>query len=320
MLPRPTSLVLILALLSAAMPAAPAEDLQAKLGPAIEALSAGDYQRAYTRFKRHAKRNALAQFNLGLIEQNGWGRPANPQAACGWFEQAAAGRIPTAQHFFGLCLAQGIDRAADVPAAIDWLKQAADGGHLLSLCTAGQLYIEGKGITQDVQQGLQLCTQAAALGVPLAMLTLGDYYREGKSLPQDLSAARYWYTQAAEHRSPEGQYQLGLMLSAGQGGAVDPQAALFWLETAASEGYAPAYLPTAILYASADTQADTGLLAPEHLAKIYVWLMAAKARNDDPALAPEIARIEDMVQAVMPESWRPQLDQQVAEHLAKFHE
>jgi TPR repeat protein len=318
--PRPAPLAAALMLASALTLAAPADNLQAPLASAIEALAEGDYQRAYTRFKRHAKGNALAQFNLGLLEQNGWGRPANAEAACGWFRQAAAGGIPTAQHFFGLCLAQGIGRAADVPAAIDWLKQAANGGHLLSLCTAGQWYIEGTGITQDIQQGLQLCAQAAGLGVPLAMLALGDHYRTGAAIPQNLGAARYWYTQAAEHRSPEGQYQLGLMLSEGRGGDPDPASALLWMEIAASEGYAPAYLPTAILYANADVQADTGMLAPEHLAKVYVWLMAAKARNGDAQLTAEIARIETMVMAVMPESWKPSLDQQVAEHLARYHD
>lgn len=321
MLSRFVPLFILMILCVPAAVAAAVADLDAELASANRAMSEGDYQKAYSRFKRHAASNPLAQFNLGLIEQNGLGRPVNQQEACRWFEKAAAGKIPTAQHFFGVCLLEGVDRPADTAAAIEWFKRAADGGHLMSLCSAGELYIEGNHIGRDVEQGFALCAQAAQMGVPLAMLTLADYYA-GKSdaIPQDLTAARYWYTQAAEHRSPEGQYQLGLMLKEGRGGDPDPATALFWLETAASEGFVPAYLPTAILYANADTQSGTSVLAPEHLAKIYVWLMAAKARNSDPALATEITRMESMVMAVMPDSWKDSLDQTVAAHLARYRD
>lgn len=297
---------------------APGRDRLAELAPATQALGRGDYKKAYAGFARHATHNPLAQFNLALMEQNGWGRPANERKACRWFEKAAKGKIPAAQHFFGVCLVKGVDRPADVPAAIQWFKQAADRGHLISLCTAGELYINGIGIARDARQGLELCTQAAQKEVPLAMLRLADYYRAGTAVPQDLPAARYWYAQAAERHLREAQYRLGVMLSEGQGGKPDLPAALFWLETAAGEGYAPAYLPTAILYANAGTQPETGALAPEHLAKIYVWLMAAKERNHDPALAAEIARIEKMVMEVMPDSWKSSLDKKVAEHLGKY--
>lgn len=294
------------------------KDLLAEIQPAIKAMGVKDYKKAYAAFLRFAGRNSLAQFNLGLMEQNGWGRSGNALKACNWFEQAAQGNIPAAQHFYGLCLVNGVGRSVDIPAAITWFKQAAERGHLISWCAAGELYIKGIGIAKDVPQGLALCAQAAQREVPLAMLSLADFYREGKDVPQDLAAARYWYTQAAERHLHEAQYRLGLMLSEGQGGDADPRTALFWLETAASEGYAPAYLPTALLYANASPQAETGVLAPEHLAKIYVWLQAAKQRGSDAAELAEINRIEHMVLTVMPESWRQPLDNKVAEHLAKF--
>ena len=109
------------------------------------------------------------------------------------------------------------------------------------------------------------------------------------------------------------------MLSEGLGGDPDPRIALFWLEIAAGEGYAPAYLPTALLYANASPQPETGALAPEHLAKIYLWLNAAKKTPGNSAgQEEEIDRIEKMVLEVMPASWRGQLDKQVDGHLAAF--
>ena len=293
-------------------------DYSAELQPAQQALAAGDYKKAYAHYSRFAAKNPLAQFTLGLSYQNGWSRPVNQIEACRWFEKSAQKNIPAAQHFLGDCLVAGTHRRVDATAALEWYRKAAAGGHLISLCSAADLFIKGNGVDKDVAQGIALCTQAAQAESPPAMLKLANYYREGTDVPQDLAAARYWYQQAAERRSAEAQYQLGVMLAEGKGGEPDASAALLWLETAASEGYAPAYLPTAILYANAEVDPETGALKPEHLAKIYLWNSAAKARTTDQAQLAEIARIEAMVLAVMPESWRPELDKKVAEHLAKY--
>lgn len=293
-------------------------DFSAELRPAQQALAAGDYKKAYALYARHGAKNPLAQFTLGLFHKNGWGRPADEAAACRWFEKSARKKIPTAQHYLGDCLIQGTHRTADPAAALALYLDAAAGGHLISLCSAADLYIKGNGANKDAKHGLELCAQAAQANSPPAMLKLADYYRKGGDVSQDLTAARGWYQQAAERRTPEAQYWLGVMLSEGQGGEPDLNAALFWLETAASEGYADAYLPTAILYANVEVDPATGALRPEHLAKIYLWMNAAKARIAAPAQLAETARIEALLQRALPASWRPDLDKKVAEHLAKF--
>lgn len=309
---------IFLSLLAAAPCALAGVDYSTGLQPAQQALAAGDYAKAYAGYSRHAAKNPLAQFTLGLFYKNGWGRSADKVEACRWFAKSARKKIPAAQHYLGDCLAQGAHRIADPAAALALYLDAAAGGHLISLCSAADLHIRGGGVEKDAKRGLDLCTQAAQAGSPPAMLKLADYYREGKDVPQDLAAARHWYQQAAERHTSAAQYRLGVMLVEGQGGETDVNAALFWLETAAGEGYAPAYLPVAILYANAEVDPSTGALKPEHLARIYLWNRAAKARTADPARLAEIERIEKMVLAVMPESWRPDLDKQVSEHLASY--
>lgn len=299
--------------------AAAQKDPAAELGPAQQAQAAGDYARAFALYSRFSAHNPLAQFNLGLFYRNGWGRRADPAKACGWFEKAAHRHVPVAQQFFGDCLAAGIDRPADGAAAMGWYRQAADGGDLIALCSLADLLIDGKGVEKDVPGGLSLCTGVAQAGSPPAMRQLADYYREGRVVPQDLAAARGWYRQAADRGDRESQYRFGVMLSEGQGGEADAPAALYWLETAASAGYAPAYLPTAILYANVLPEPDTGALAPAHLAKIYMWNSAARATRGPGAEQAEIARIDTLVGSVMPATWRPDLDKRVAEHLAKYH-
>lgn len=288
------------------------------LQTAQAALAANKHPLAYKLYLRHARRNPLAQFVIGQFHQHGWGRAADPVAACAWFGKAARQRVPTAKHLWGDCLAQGIGRTQDIPAALEWYDKAAADGHVLSLCTAGDLHIQGKGVMQDVPRGIAMCMRAAQAHSPPAMLQLARHVELGSPVPQDLVAARYWYEQAAQHRIVEAQYRLGLMLAQGQGGEADLNTALFWLESAASAGHVAAYLPTAMLYGNAPVQTDTGALAPAHLAKIYLWTQAALAHQTETAQIDQARGIAAQVSAVMPASWRPELDRKVAEHLSRF--
>lgn len=294
------------------------EDLSKELAPAQKALAVRDFAKAYPAYAAHAGANPLAQFTLGLFEREGWGRDADPVAACAWFAQAAQQQIPAAEQAFGDCLAQGIGRAVDGQAAVQWYRKAGASGVSYALCQAADLYISGKIVARDVAQGLALCTAAAQADSPSAMLKLADYYREGTVVPQNLRLARYWYDQAAQRHNREAQFRLGLMLSEGEGGDANLVQARFWLEHAAMEGYAPAYLPTAILYANATPDPGTGALTPADLAKIYMWNRAARASTPGSVQLAEIDRIERLVLTVMPAQWQPDLDRRVADHISKY--
>lgn len=287
----------------------------AHLRAADEAMARKDYAKAYRLFMQQ-RQQALAQFNLGLLHRNGWGRSAHAGNACRWFERAAQGGIPAAAHYWADCLAQGIGQPANVPAALDWYAKAASSGHLISACTAADYYIQGRGVVKDVEHGIALCTRVAHAYSAPAMVQLADYYREGVHLPHNLAAARYWYQEAAQLQSLSAQYWLGTLLAQGQGGAQDMPAALYWLETAASAGYAAAYLPTAVLYANQPLEAPGQALSPEHLAKIYLWSRAARmsAAGD----SAEVERIEALLEQVVPAAWRAPLDAQVQAHLRRF--
>jgi TPR repeat protein len=308
-----STVVMAAALLPAAR--AGASNLRAELAQANRALAAQDYPTAYRAYARHAASNPLAQFNLGLMEQHGWGRPANPSAACAWFDKAARKNIPAAQQLLGDCYALGQGRAVDGPAALQWYAKAAAAGVAAADCSAGELYLAGTVVPPDTTRGLALCTKAAQAESVPAMLKLADRYRTAEST---LALARFWYDQAAQRHSLSAQWHLGIMLSEGAGGPADVTQARFWLEHAAMDGFAPAYLPTAILYANAPTNPDTGALEPDDLAKTYMWSQAARAITTNPTQLAEIARMETMIKAVMPAQWQPELDRRVAEHLARF--
>lgn len=309
----------VLVLLAAPLArAADKQDYAQSLGDAQAALAAGDYATAYQRYLQAADTNPLAQFTVALFHENGWGRPRDHEAACNWYARAAAHHIPAAMHFTAECLMRTPDKPGNAEQAFQLYLDAAKAGHFISLCNAGEQLIRGKGVKKDVQQGLALCTQAAQANSPPAMLGMGNYLRDDPDVPRNLPAAREWYRNAAERNMAEAQYKLAIMLAQGEGGAPDLDQALRWMEQAAAGGYVPAYLPTAVLYANLAPEKETGQPGAAHLAKVYLWSSAAKARLADPALREQAGKLLAQAVALMPAAWRPELDRKVAEHLAKF--
>jgi len=308
-------LLLAATLLTPAAGAKTVADYAKALQDAYALLDKGDYARAYPAFLRQSGKNPLAQFTVGLFHQVGWGRPADRDIACAWFAKAAKGKIPTAQHYTGDCLMRSPDVPGNASAALANYLAAAEGGHKISLCSAAKFYIRGRYVARDVPRGLHLCSEAARANSPPAMLLLANYLQNDPDVPRDLAGARHWYQLAAAHDVPEARYQLAIMQAQGDGGPVDNSAALANMELLAAAGYAPAYLPAAVLYAHQPAQADTGALSAENLAKAYLWASAAKASLPDPGPAEQLLA---SILALMPAEWRPVLDRKVADHLAKF--
>jgi TPR repeat protein len=298
--------------------AAPRGDYAQQLHNAYVLLDKGDYANAYRAFLRYSGKNPLAQFSLGLFHQNGWGRPIDKNIACAWFTKAARGKIPTALHYAGDCLMRSPDATGNAAAALADYLAAANNGHKISLCAAADFYIRGRYVAKDVARGLALCTEAAVSGSPPAMLLLANYLSNDPDLPRDLPLARHWYQQAAERNIVEARYRLAIMQAQGDGGDADVETALRTMEELASTGYVPAYLPTAVLYAHLPPDTDTGAPSAAHLAKIYLWTSAAKARVTDPGLLNQAEHLQAEVLTVMPPQWRAELDTKIAVHLAKF--
>ncbi len=160
-----------------------ATDLAAELRHAQKTLTALQYDKAYAEYLRFAdKGNSLAQFSVALFFEYGWGRAQDKTMACNWFEKAAQGEIPAANHFWGECLAKGIGRPIEVVKAITWYQRAADLGHFISLCAIADLYMAGEGVKKDPVKAVSLCQQAAKRDIPQAQLRTGLYYLQGESI------------------------------------------------------------------------------------------------------------------------------------------
>lgn len=310
--------VLSSCLLVSAWVGAAARDEAGELQAAQEALAKGDYARAFEAYRAHVDDNGLAQFSLALFYANGWGRPVDPVEACRWQEKAAQRRIPAAEQALGDCLRHGVHRPADPVKAAHWYREAIDSGIATAACSLAELYMVGEGVPKDPQRAIRLCRGAADKGLPVAQVWLARLFLDGDPSIRNPEKAVHWLQIAAQADYPEARYRLGLMLRDGIGHPVDPVTARWWLESAASQGWLPAYVPTAELYFHSSVDVDAGRLPPDDLAKAYMWSAAAVLRLP-PGTEKDVAHnLLDRVVAVMPESWRPDLDRRVDEHLAQF--
>ena len=310
---------LVPALLALSTLAGAAEDFAKPLAAAQAALAAGDYAKAYPLYREQADAsgNPLAKFTLGLFHELGWGRPVNREEACRWFEQSAARKIPAGEHLTGDCFRYGRHRAADPAAAARWYEQAASHGHLTSLCSLAELYVAGEGVPKDPAKGVALCLQAAQKGFKPAQVRLARFYLDGVLGNTDYASALQVLQVAAEGDEPEAQFLLGGMIRDGLGTRANADVAAGWFERAASQGYLPAYLPTARLYLSADRDSGMKLLPAGFLAKSYLWLAALARRSTDPAERAEAEKLLAGVLREMPATWKPELDGKIDEHIAK---
>lgn len=288
----------------------------AGLSEAQRLLSEGQYQDSLSEYRKHADHDPLAQFSVGLFYQQGWYVNRDSQAACEWFGKAAKGKIPTTQYFYARCMLDG-PLKKNAQKAAHWFQQAIEGGYFAALCDLGQLYMRGDGVEKDIAKGEALCYEAAMKSAIDAQIFLGLFYSSGEFVDKDEQKSLHWLTIAAKKGHPKAQYQLAKMFQEGNGTPRDPNKAVFWYESAASQGYALAYYDTAILYYELAFAKETEKPESSLLAKNYLWLSAALAKEMRAVKRQQLKKRLTQVDKVMPATWRPDLDKKVQMHLSK---
>ncbi len=91
------------------------------------AYERGDYATALRTWRPLADQgSAIAQFNLGLMYDNGEGVPRDYTAAASWYRKAADQGYASAQANLGFMYANGEDVPRDYAAAVSWYRKAAE--------------------------------------------------------------------------------------------------------------------------------------------------------------------------------------------------
>ena len=139
-------LTVILAFLMTLSSSVMAQDFQKGLA----AYNAGDYATALQEWTPLVEAgDADAQYNLGVMYDNGKGVPQDYAEAVKWYRLAAEQGRAHAQYNLGVMLKNGEGVPQDYAEAIKWWRLAAEQGKVSAQNSLGIMYEYGQGVLQD---------------------------------------------------------------------------------------------------------------------------------------------------------------------------
>jgi TPR repeat protein len=217
----------------------------------------GHYATAATIWQALAQRgNAEADFNLGILDEDGLGTPSDMAAAIAHYEKSAQAGSSKAQYRLALLYKAGVKVPQDDARAKKWLTAAAaNGDSEAQTMLANDAAAAGTATTprdQEFQRAELLhasgrYADAAALWQRLAQQgdarsrsRLAWMMEAGQGMPRDLDGAARLFRQSAEAGDADAQYALSVMLQTGKGQQQDAAQAELWRQRAAAQGHGPA--------------------------------------------------------------------------------
>ncbi len=108
-------------------------------------------------------------------------------------EQGDAG----AQYDLGLMYDNGQGVAQDYKEAVKWYKHSAEQGHAEAQNALGIVYANGQSVSQDYEEAAKWYRKAAEQGVVNAQYELGLLYAKGQAVPRDFVMAHMFWTVSA---------------------------------------------------------------------------------------------------------------------------
>lgn len=152
-----------------------------------------------------------AQWNLGLLYNEGIGVELNPEEARYWFEKAAKAGHSRAQFNLSLMYMTGRGVEKDFTKASELLQLSAENGYIDAAFGLAELYTVGQGVPQDYSKAVEWFEKAAEAGHPRAQSNLGTFYVEGQGVEKNEMEAFKWFKKAADIGEPYGLYNLGYL-------------------------------------------------------------------------------------------------------------
>ena len=157
---------------------------------AMDAYQKGNYAKAIELLRPlAAKGDAVAQFNLGLMYENGKGVTQDYKEAVKWYRLSAKHEHTGAQYNLGLMYDNGEGVTQDYKEAVKWYRLAAEQGYASAQYGLGVMYGMGKGVTQDYVRARMWFNLAASKGDKNAKETL-DRMAKGMKPSQIADAQR----------------------------------------------------------------------------------------------------------------------------------
>lgn len=239
----------------------------------IEFANAGDYKNALRYWLPIASfGNVKAQYNIGVLYDNGLGVPQNYGEALKWYRLAANQGYIESYNNIGVMYEKGNGVGVDPVEALKWYRQAADKKFYTALFNIGSLYEKGNGVAQNYKEALNWYQQAANQGNASALNGLGYLYQQGLGVDRDNIKALNFYTQSANKNYNIGQYNLGIFQREQQ----NIPEAIHWISIAANQGNHQAQMDMANMFYN-------GQYVEQNFTKAARYLSLAAEQGDDKA-------------------------------------
>ncbi len=116
--------------------------------------------------------NANAQYNMGVLYDEGYGVDKNYETARSWYEKAAAQNYAKAEHNLGIMYQEGHGVPADSSKAAKWFERAAEHGEPAAQNNLAVMYVRGQGVPQDLSKAALWAARAAESGNKSAITNL----------------------------------------------------------------------------------------------------------------------------------------------------
>jgi TPR repeat protein len=141
--------------------------------------------------------DANAEFQLGVLYNEGKVVPQDIEEAVRLFRSAADKGLVEAQYHLGLMYTDGLGVPSDAEESAKWFRKSADQGFAQGQTNLGTMYVTGTGVPQDYQEAVRLFRSAAEQGLASAQSNLGLMYADGTGVSQDIVLADVWFNVAA---------------------------------------------------------------------------------------------------------------------------
>ena len=125
-------------------------------------------------------------------------------AALGEWQPLAEQGNSDAQYNLGLMYENGDGVARDDTEALKWYRLSADLGDAKAQYKLGLMYNNGKGVPQDYKEAVKWYTLSVEQGDADAQNNFGFLYSNGHGVLQDYVRAHMWYNIAASNGSEKG--------------------------------------------------------------------------------------------------------------------
>ena len=126
------------------------------------------------------------------------GTPAFSEAEMRAYEQQAARGESEAEFMLGLVSQQGLGKPVDPLKAVEWFTRAGNRGHARAQVALGVMLRSGDGVPADAPKAAEWFLKAAQLDSREAQFYLAEMSRDGQGMPKDPVQALMWF-QLADH-------------------------------------------------------------------------------------------------------------------------